>query len=345
MRMGVYLVIAAVATLPLQNPVLVTAMAPLAASAIQKTAGERPPVPLNNPGAWATTGDYPSSALQVYAEGTVKFSVTVDQMGRVTSCTIQQSSGNSALDQATCVNITRRARFNPALNSAGEPVVGKYSNSVRWQIPGMGSSASGPLLTESYPRPPQILDFRQLAIGKDDYPADALAARHEGTSVIGLDISSDGSVQTCAITTGSGYSELDAKSCEIAQKWTFDPARDATGGKAEGHTSHNVRWKLPVSTEARPSVGPLQPAINPFEKAGSVTVVQVFDEQGSRTACSVERTGEVPAIDTICKSGILDKIKPFVDEDGKPVARRVISKMSIEVESPDTEAPSSSPAQ
>lgn len=88
-----------------------------------------------NPGNWANTNDYPSRALQQEREGTTGFKVTIGPNGRVLDCQITSSSGHPDLDQATCSNVSRRARFEPALDSNGNPTTGTYSNRVRWQIP------------------------------------------------------------------------------------------------------------------------------------------------------------------------------------------------------------------
>lgn len=91
--------------------------------------------PKGNPGNWATTNDYPTRALREEREGTTSFRVTVGPDGRVTSCDITGSSGSDDLDAATCANVTRRARFNPATDGDGNPTTGSYSNRVRWVIP------------------------------------------------------------------------------------------------------------------------------------------------------------------------------------------------------------------
>jgi protein TonB len=91
--------------------------------------------PKGNPGNWATTNDYPTRALREEREGTTSFRVTVGPDGRVTSCDITGSSGSDDLDAATCSNVTRRARFNPATDGDGNPTTGSYSNRVRWVIP------------------------------------------------------------------------------------------------------------------------------------------------------------------------------------------------------------------
>ena len=91
--------------------------------------------PKGNPGNWATTNDYPSRALREEREGTTGFRVTVSPDGRVSGCTITSSSGHSDLDEATCSNVTRRARFTPATDGEGNPTTGSYSSRVRWVIP------------------------------------------------------------------------------------------------------------------------------------------------------------------------------------------------------------------
>lgn len=90
--------------------------------------------PKGNPGSWATTNDYPSRDLQQENQGTAGFRVTVGTDGRVTSCSITRSSGFPGLDDATCKNVSRRAKFTPAMQN-GTPVESSYSNNVRWQIP------------------------------------------------------------------------------------------------------------------------------------------------------------------------------------------------------------------
>jgi periplasmic protein TonB len=95
----------------------------------------RPAKPKNNPGSWATTNDYPSRALSQEREGTTTFRVTVGADGKVTDCSVTGSSGHGDLDAATCSNVKRRARFDPALSNDGSPTTGSYSNRVTWRIP------------------------------------------------------------------------------------------------------------------------------------------------------------------------------------------------------------------
>jgi protein TonB len=91
--------------------------------------------PKGNPGNWATSNDYPSRALREEREGSTGFRVTVGTDGKVSDCSVTRSSGSPDLDQATCDNIRRRARFAPATDGEGNPTTGSYSSTIRWVIP------------------------------------------------------------------------------------------------------------------------------------------------------------------------------------------------------------------
>lgn len=118
---------------PAPPPVYVAPPAPVAAPAPRVQPKQA--VPKGNPGNWATTNDYPTRALREEREGTTSFRVSVGPDGRVTGCSVTSSSGSSDLDDATCANVTRRARFTPATDGEGNPTTGSYSSRVRWVIP------------------------------------------------------------------------------------------------------------------------------------------------------------------------------------------------------------------
>ncbi|MBV7256291.1 TonB family protein [Pacificimonas sp. WHA3] len=66
--------------------------------------------------------DYPRSTRRDNAQGTVTAYYDVGADGRVYNCTVRESSGNAALDAATCRLIEERFRYEPARNVRGEPV-------------------------------------------------------------------------------------------------------------------------------------------------------------------------------------------------------------------------------
>lgn len=118
---------------PAPPPVFVAPPAPVVAP--PPRVQPKSATPKGNPANWATTNDYPTRALREEREGTTSFRVTVGPDGRVTSCSVTGSSGSPDLDEATCSNVTRRARFNPATDGEGNPTTGQYSSRVRWVIP------------------------------------------------------------------------------------------------------------------------------------------------------------------------------------------------------------------
>jgi protein TonB len=84
-----------------------------------------------------STDDYPASAQASGAEGTVQASITIGTDGRVQSCNIIRSSGNSALDSATCNIIRRRAKFVPAKDSNGNATTDTITTPpITWRLEG-----------------------------------------------------------------------------------------------------------------------------------------------------------------------------------------------------------------
>ena len=81
--------------------------------------------------------DYPASAQASGAEGTSQASITIGPDGRVASCNIIRSSGNSALDAATCNIIRRRAKFVPARDSNGNATTDTITTPpITWRLEG-----------------------------------------------------------------------------------------------------------------------------------------------------------------------------------------------------------------
>lgn len=78
--------------------------------------------------------DYPASALRAGEQGTVRFTLEVGPYGRVTNCTVTESSGSAALDAATCRLMRTRARFTPARDSAGNPTGDSHDGRITWRI-------------------------------------------------------------------------------------------------------------------------------------------------------------------------------------------------------------------
>ena len=89
-----------------------------------------------NQGSWAARirENYPARAIRDEIEGRVGVRVTVGPNGRVTSCSVSASSGSPILDDAACEGMQRYARFNPALDDAGNPTSGNWGTTIVYQL-------------------------------------------------------------------------------------------------------------------------------------------------------------------------------------------------------------------
>lgn len=91
--------------------------------------------PRGNVAGWVTTSDYPTADIRAGHTGTVRFRLAIDADGRVSDCTVTQSSGFPGLDAATCRNVSKRARFDAASDATGGRTAGSYDGTIRWVIP------------------------------------------------------------------------------------------------------------------------------------------------------------------------------------------------------------------
>lgn len=94
-----------------------------------------PAQPRGDQGAWVTQDDYPPRALREERTGTSAVAWDISTEGRVENCRVTSSSGSPDLDDAACKNITRRARYKPALDNAGNPIRSQASRRVVWRMP------------------------------------------------------------------------------------------------------------------------------------------------------------------------------------------------------------------
>jgi protein TonB len=139
----------------------------------------------------------------------VRFSVDVDETGRVTGCEIVGSSGVPELDELTCAKISERAVFRPARDAKGNAVAGKWSNTVRWQIPSNKTATA--------PAP--------------------------GAFVVNILIERDGTVSSCKVERAEGAAEKTGASLCAGAK-TFAPILDSNGEPQRTRVRTSMRIEL-----------------------------------------------------------------------------------------------------
>ncbi len=89
-----------------------------------------------NQKSWAARiqDNYPASALRAEKEGRVGVRVTIGADGRVSACSVTSSSGTPDLDSAACEGMQRYARYDPALDDAGNPTSGNASTAIVYKL-------------------------------------------------------------------------------------------------------------------------------------------------------------------------------------------------------------------
>lgn len=81
-------------------------------------------------------------------------------------------------------------------------------------------------------------------VSEDDYPPASLRAEEQGRTVITVSINTQGRVDSCSVTTPSGFPKLDEKSCQLAQRrFRFKPALQ-NGTPVASSKVMPIRWQI-----------------------------------------------------------------------------------------------------
>lgn len=78
--------------------------------------------------------DYPRTARDAGIEGDLVTRYVVDVKGRVESCSVLRSSGNSDLDSTTCRLAVERFRYRPRRDASGRAVPDIVVEDHHWEI-------------------------------------------------------------------------------------------------------------------------------------------------------------------------------------------------------------------
>lgn len=144
-------------------------------------------------------GYAPETELFLGQSGQTLLSVIVSTDGRARDCRVERSSGYARIDEQACRVMERYARFDPALNAAGEPVEAVFRQRLGWSPEEDGSSYSH-----------SFVGF--------EYPAAALEAGAEGAVRVGFKVGPAGGVSGCEVLESSGSRLLDSATCENVSK-------------------------------------------------------------------------------------------------------------------------------
>jgi len=115
---------------PVVPPITVAATPAPAPPVISQAASAK-----GNPSSWVSPEDYPPSAQREERQGSVGIGFTINEQGRIDNCHVTSSSGSPDLDDATCRLVTRRGRYSPAKDAAGNPTKQSAALRFKWVLP------------------------------------------------------------------------------------------------------------------------------------------------------------------------------------------------------------------
>lgn len=157
----------------------------------------------------------------------------------------------------------------------------------------------------------------------DDYPVEAYRNKAEGVVIFLLAIGTNGTPLGCEITRSSGIKELDEATCRlVSERARFTPALGPKGVPTIGTYRNSVRWVMPRSTAE---------TVTPF----SASMTFILGADGKASDCKLETIGEAAKRFVTQPSPCDAKgqiYTPLVDNNMKPVAKRITMKSAIVIE-------------
>jgi TonB family protein len=186
--------------------------------------------PMLAPGQHNLGAGYPPQARRRGEQGVTQVMFTVREDGSVSSPSVVKSSGFADIDNASLQSVTRWI-YRPALKD-GKPIAVRVVVNVKFQ------------LTRGDEVPPGM-PYTQLDMSTAIYPADALAAREEGNTVLGVTVQENGHIGDMHIMRTSGFPSLDQASMSRMTNYNFVPAT-MDGKPVKSVVMLILNWQLPL---------------------------------------------------------------------------------------------------
>lgn len=83
------------------------------------------------PQTWIAPSDF-ASTLEITERVTVGVSISIAESGEATACKITQPTNYAEIDERICALLVERAKFEPAVNFAGEPIASLYNTRISY---------------------------------------------------------------------------------------------------------------------------------------------------------------------------------------------------------------------
>lgn len=217
--------------------------------------------------AWAgfqSYEDYPQNAVDNNEHGTAVANLGIGADGKIGSCEIVRSSTSSTLDAATCDALTRKAKFNPATDQAGQPIAANHHMAVHWILPDVEATAAdlpirgadlriiylGKLRAQhpsvSSAEKPAALRRVANRLGEGlKYSSAALRIEQEGDTTAAVSVDAQGKIVGCTLVRKVGVESLDSQWCpHILAHVSYLPEVNSVGEKVASIDIATMRWRI-----------------------------------------------------------------------------------------------------
>lgn len=217
--------------------------------------------------AWAgfqSYEDYPQSAVDNNEHGTAVANLRIGADGKIESCEIVRSSTSSTLDAATCAGLMHKAKFNPAIDRAGQAIAANHRMAVHWILPDVEATAADlPIrgadlriiyIAKLRAQHPSISStekptaLRRIAnrLGEGlKYSGEALRIEKEGETTAAVSVDAQGKIVGCTIVRSVGVESLDSQWCpHILAHVSYLPEVNFAGEKVASIDIATMRWRI-----------------------------------------------------------------------------------------------------
>ncbi|MDE2437122.1 MAG: TonB family protein [Sphingomonadales bacterium] len=188
-------------------------------------------------------------------------------------------------------------------------------------------AVTGTAALAASPQPPRPLANPGEWVTSNDYQASALHDGLEGVTRFLLTVGTDGRVDDCVVTVGSGSESLDEATCRlIKERARFTPATDRHRHPVEGSWNSAIHWRIPPDDQTEGDQKP---------QSGMFVSSMLVDKDGKISDCRIERVEGAQekrasvGPTTKCPSSPFSS--PYTDAKGNPVAKRVRFSGRIDV--------------
>ncbi len=171
-------------------------------------------------------------------------SYVIEKDGSVSNCKFERTPKVEDPGTSPCDVMER---FEPPTDAEGNPIRKKVAVAVVTRVEDISDkNSTQKVRSDDLSRKLKPRGNVARWITANDYPADALRDKAEGTTRYRLIVSPAGRSRACVIIASSGHSSLDRAACRNAQRRArFDPALDRKGLPIAASWVGSYRWKLP----------------------------------------------------------------------------------------------------